>query len=114
MTDEIISWDDFRKVDIRVGTVVRAEPFPEAHKPSLRLWIDFGPGIGERKCAAGVAANYEPGQLVGRQVCAVVNLGPRQVGKFRSECLILGFPDERGETVLAMAERTVPEGGRLY
>jgi tRNA-binding protein len=114
MADDTISWDDFRKTDIRVGTIVRAEPFPEARKPSIRLWIDFGEEIGERRSAAGIALNYQPEQLVGRQVCAVVNLGARQIGKFMSECLTVGFPDANGETVLVMPERPVPNGGRLY
>ncbi|MCI0437434.1 MAG: tRNA-binding protein [Gemmatimonadetes bacterium] len=110
----VIGYDDFQKVDIRVGTVVRAEPFPEARKPSIKLWIDFGPEIGERKASAGLAAHYTPEQLVGRQVCAVVNFPPRQIGKFMSECLTLGFPDAAGETVLVAPLSPVPNGGRLY
>jgi tRNA-binding protein len=110
----LIEFDDFAKVDIRVGTVVRTEAFPEARKPSLKLWIDFGGEIGERKTSAGIAPNYDPAELVGRQVCAVVNFPPRQIGKFMSECLTLGFPDASGETVLVMPERTVPNGGKLY
>lgn len=110
----MIQYDDFARVDIRVGTVVRAEAFPEARKPSLKLWIDFGEEIGERKTSAGIAPNYDPTELVGKQVCAVVNFPPRQIGKFMSECLTLGFPDTSGETVLVMPERTVPNGGKLY
>ena len=110
----MIEYDDFARVDIRVGTVVRAEPFPEARKPSLKLWIDFGGEIGERKTSAGIAPTYEPAALVGRQVCAVVNFPPRQIGKFMSECLTLGFPDAAGETVLIMPDRVVPNGGKLY
>jgi len=114
MASEVIRYEDFTRVDIRVGTVVRTEPFPEARKPSIKLWIDFGPEIGERKTAAGLAANYTPDALVGRQVCAVVNFPPKQVGKFMSECLTLGFPDGNGETVLIQPERPVPNGGKLY
>lgn len=110
----MIEYDDFARVDIRVGTVVRAEPFPEARKPSLKLWIDFGSEIGERKTSAGIAPNYEPAALVGRQVCAVVNFPPRQIGKFMSECLTLGFPDAAGETVLITPDGAVPNGGKLY
>ena len=114
MGGELIGYEEFSKVEIRVGTVVRAEPFPEARKPSIKLWIDFGPKIGERKTSAGLAANYVPEALIGRQVCAVVNFPPKQVGKFMSECLTLGFPDGRGETVLIQPERAVPNGGKLY
>lgn len=110
----MIQYDDFARVDIRVGTVVRAEAFPEARKPSIKLWIDFGEEIGERKTSAGIAPNYDPAELVGRQVCAVVNFPPRQIGKFMSECLTLGFPDASGETVLVVPERVVPDGGKLY
>ncbi len=109
-----ITYDDFQRVDIRVGTVIRAEPFPEARKPSIKLWIDFGAEIGERKTSAGLAANYTPEQLIGRQVCAVVNFPPRQIGKFMSEVLVLGFPDEEGAVVLAAIERKVPDGGQLF
>ena len=110
----MITYEDFQRVDIRVGTIIRAEPFPEARKPSIKLWIDFGPDIGERKTAAGLAANYAPDRLVGRQVCAVVNFPPRQIGKFMSECLTLGFPDNAGETVLVAPVTVVPNGGKLY
>ena len=110
----MITYEDFQRVDIRVGMIIRAEPFPEARKPSIKLWIDFGPDIGERKTAAGLAANYAPDRLVGRQVCAVVNFPPRQIGKFMSECLTLGFPDNAGETVLVAPVTVVPNGGKLY
>ena len=110
----MITYEDFQRVDIRVGTIIRAEPFPEARKPSIKLWIDFGSDIGERKTAAGLAANYAPDRLVGRQVCAVVNFPPRQIGKFMSECLTLGFPDTAGETVLVAPVTVVPNGGKLY
>jgi tRNA-binding protein len=109
-----IAYDDFTRVDIRVGRVQRAEPFPEARKPSIRLWIDFGGEIGVRKSSAGIAANYEPEQLVGRSVVAVVNFQPRQVGRFMSEVLVLGVPDAAGEVVLLSPDREVPVGGRMY
>ncbi len=109
-----ISFDDFLKVDIRVGRVVRAEPYPEARKPAIKLWIDFGPGIGEKKSSARITAHYTPEDLIGRQVLAVVNFPPRQIGKFMSEVLVLGVPDEAGEVVLIGPDQEVPEGGRLH
>ncbi len=109
-----IGFDDFLKVDIRVGTVIAAEPFPEARKPAFRLQIDFGPQIGVRKTSAQVVANYTLDDLVGRQVAAVVNFPPRQIGPMMSEVLTLGFPDDNGEVVLAAVDRPVPNGGRLY
>ncbi|GAB4240036.1 MAG: tRNA-binding protein [Methyloligellaceae bacterium] len=109
-----ITYDDFLKVDIRVGTVVRAEPFPEARKPAIKLWIDFGPEIGEKKSSAQLTAHYEPAALVGRQVAAVVNFPPRQIGPLMSEVLTLGFPDEQGEVVLFAPDLKVPDGGRLF
>jgi tRNA-binding protein len=109
-----IAFDDFMKVDIRVGKVVRAEPFPEAHKPALKLWIDFGPELGERKSSAQITEHYDPGRLVGRQVLAVVNFPPRQIGPFRSEVLTLGLADEAGAVVLVGPDRAVPLGARLH
>lgn len=109
-----ISFDDFLRVDVRVGTVVAVEDFPEARKPAYRLRIDFGPGIGERKSSAQLTANYDKEALRGRQVAAVVNLPPRRIGPFMSEVLVLGFPDDGGEVVLVMPDKTVPDGGRLY
>ena len=111
---EVIDFADFLRVDIRVGTVVSADPFPEARKPSLKLRIDFGAGIGIRKSSAQVAALYETGELVGRQVAAVVNFPPRQIGKTVSEVLTLGFADEDGRVVLFSPDRPVPDGSRLF
>ncbi len=109
-----ISFDDFLKVDIRVGTIVEAEPFPEARKPSLKLKIDFGPAIGIKKSAAQITKHYAIATLVGRQVAAVVNFPPRQIGRFMSEVLTLGFPDTDGEVVLIGPGHKVPDGGRLF
>jgi tRNA-binding protein len=109
-----ITFDDFLKVDIRCGVVLRAESFPEARKPAIKLWIDFGPGIGERKSSAQVTAHYTPEALIGRQVLAVVNFPPRQIGHFMSEVLVLGLPDADGEVVLLRPDFDVPIGGRLH
>jgi tRNA-binding protein len=105
---------DFERLDIRVGRITRAEPFPEARKPSVKLWIDFGSDIGERKSSAAITGNYDPAELAGRMVLAVVNFAPRQVGPFMSEVLVLGVPDEAGAIVLVGPDRDVPVGRRLY
>jgi tRNA-binding protein len=109
-----ISFDDFLKVDIRVGTIVDARPFPEARKPAYRLMIDFGPELGVKKSSAQITKNYRLDELVGRQVAAVVNFPPRQIGPLMSEVLTLGFPDAEGEVMLIGPERKVPNGGRMY
>ena len=109
-----ISFDDFLKVDIRVGTILEVEDFPEARRPAYRLRVDFGPEIGTRKSSAQLPALYAKDELVGRQVAAVVNFPPRQIGKFMSEVLVLGFPDAEGRVVLIRPDKAVPNGGRLY
>ncbi len=109
-----IAFDDFLKIDIRVGTVTRVEPFAEARKTSLKLWIDFGPDIGEKKSAAQITVHYSADELVGRQVASVVNFPPRQIGPMMSEVLTLGFPDENGEVVLFAPDLEVPDGGRAF
>ena len=109
-----ITFDDFLKVDIRAGRVLRAEPFPEARKPAIKLWIDFGPEIGERKSSAQITTLYEPETLVGRQVMAVVNFPPRQIGPFLSEVLVLGVSDSAGRISLLAPDHDVPCGARMH
>ena len=111
---KIISYDDFANVDIRVGTIVRAESFPEAKKPAIKVWIDFGPNLGKKKTSAQITRHYTPDSLIGLQVAAVVNFPPRQIGKFMSEVLMLGFPDNDEQVVLVRPDLTVPNGGKLY
>ncbi|MBP1805709.1 tRNA-binding protein [Rubellimicrobium aerolatum] len=113
MSDEI-TFDDFLKVDVRVGRIVRAEPYPEARKPAYKLWIDFGPEIGEKRSSAQITVHYAPEALVGQQVMAVVNFPPRRIGKFDSEVLVLGVPDADGAVVLVQPGLDVPLGGRLH
>ncbi len=112
MSDEI-SFDDFMKVDIRAGTVLKAEIFPEARKPAYKLLIDFGPEVGEKKSSAQITVHYQPEDLVGRQVMAVTNFPPRQIGPFMSEVLTLGYADDNGDIVLAGIDRAVPNGERM-
>jgi tRNA-binding protein len=111
---DTIAFSDFLKVEIRVGTVIAAEPYPEARKPSIKLTVDFGPEVGVKRSSAQLTRYYTPDSLVGRQVAGVVNFPPRQIGKFMSEVLVLGFPDADGEVVLVAVERPVPDGGRLF
>ena len=111
---DLIGFDDFLKVDIRMGTVVSAEPYPEARKPSMKLAIDFGEGISVKRSSAQIASLYTPEALIGRQVAAVVNFPPRQIGKMMSEVLTVGFPDEEGRVVLFALDRKVPNGARLF
>jgi len=109
-----ISFDDFLKVDIRTGTVVDAQPFPEARKPALKLWVDYGPEIGVKKSSAQITQHYAAAELIGKQVLGVVNFPPRLIGKFMSEALVLGLPDADGNVVLITPDKPVPGGGRLY
>jgi tRNA-binding protein len=109
-----ITYADFEKVDIRVGRITRAEPFPEARKPAFKLWVDFGPEIGEKRSSAQITKHYTLDQLVGRQVLAVVNFPPRQIGPVMSEVLVLGLPDEEGAVVLIGPGHEVPLGGKLF
>ena len=110
----MITYDDFAQVDVRVGTITRAEPFPEARKPAIKLWVDFGGDIGEKRSSAQITRHYTPAELIGRQVLAVVNFPPRQIGKVLSEVLVLGVPDADGEVVLIGPDQPVPLGGRMF
>ena len=114
MTETPLTVPEFERVDIRVGTIVDAQPFPEARKPAIKLWIDFGEGLGVRESSAQITVHYALDSLVGRQVCAVVNFPPRQIGPFRSEVLTLGMPDATGAVVLVRPDLAVPNGGRLF
>ena len=109
-----ITFDDFLKVDIRTGIVVDAQPYPEARKPAIKLWVDFGGELGVKKSSAQITKHYTPKSVIGKQVMAVVNFPPRQIGKFMSEILVLGVPDDAGEVVLLTPDKDVPKGGRLY
>ena len=109
-----IKFNDFLQVDIRVGTVTRTKAFPESHKPAIKVWIDFGPDVGEKKSSAQLTKHYTHESLKGRQLAAVVNLPPRQIGKFMSEVLILGFPDQNDDVVLIHPEKKIPNGGKLF
>ena len=111
---ETVSFADFERLDIRVGTIIEAEPFPEALKPSLKLVVDFGAPIGVKRSSAQITAHYSPDRLIGRQVLAVVNFPPRRIGGFESEVLVLGVPDENGAVVLVKPELRVPDGGKLF
>ncbi|ETD81704.1 tRNA-binding protein [Rhodobacter capsulatus] len=109
-----ISYDDFAKVDIRVGRIIDVQPFPEARKPAYKLWVDFGPEVGVKKSSAQVTVHYTPEELLGRQVLGVVNFPPRQIGPFRSEALVLGLPDADGAVVLIGPGQDVPLGGKMF
>jgi tRNA-binding protein len=111
---EPISYADFERVDIRVGTIADAQPFPEARKPAIKLWVDFGGEIGVKRSSAQLTAHYTPDRLIGRQVVAVVNFPPRQIGPFMSEVLVLGVPDENGGVVLLKPDLAVPKGGKMF
>ncbi|WP_439594820.1 tRNA-binding protein [Falsiroseomonas sp.] len=111
---EPISFDDFEKVDIRVGTIIDAQPFPEARKPAIQLWVDFGGDLGVKKSSAQLTVHYTPDRLIGRQVMAVVNFPPRRIAGFASEILVLGVPDDNGAVVLLKPDLKVPDGGKLF
>ncbi|MCZ6860212.1 MAG: tRNA-binding protein [Alphaproteobacteria bacterium] len=109
-----ISFEDFARVEIRIGTITDAQPYPEARRPTYKLWVDFGSELGVKKTSAQITTHYVLGELVGRQVAAVVNFPPKQIGKFMSEILVLGFPDAAGEVVMIGPDKPVPNGGKLF
>lgn len=109
-----ITFDEFLKLDVRVGRIIRAEPYPEARKPAIKMWIDFGPDLGEKKTSAQITQHYSPEELPGKLVLGVVNFPPRQIGKFMSEVLVLGAPDENDNVVLITPDKDIPVGGRMY
>lgn len=111
--EEALSYEEFLRVDVRVGTVIKADAFPEARRPAIKLLVDFGSEIGVKKTSAQITVHYTLEDLVGRQVAAVVNFPPKQIGKFMSEVLVLGFPDENGDIVLLSPDQTIPNGGRM-
>lgn len=114
MSNSEISWSDFEKIDLRVGTIIKAEAFPEAHKPAYKLTIDFGEEVGKKRSSAQITEAYGINDLQGKQVMAVINFPPKQIGPFMSECLVTGFPDKEGKVVLAVPDQAVPNGTKLF